>query len=117
MVVTDDTPAVPGGDGEKLDTDGKIDGGDPNQDNDKAALRVLSDMGGQIYLRLMSFGDYNGNRWSEAEEYSKLLDGKYSFNYLTGVALKASGFESGTPCASIPWAGIIYCRIIWKPRP
>ena len=64
-------------------------GGDP-----VTALRVYSDEQGKIYLRLKSFGDYDGASWGQAPVYDVLLDDTYCLNYLTGIALSSAGYES-----------------------
>jgi len=76
----------------KLDTGGSIDG--ENENSNDVAVKVYSDIAEKVYLRLMSFGDYNGKNWGKAQDYSELLDGKYSLNYLTGIFLKNNGLES-----------------------
>lgn len=68
---------------------GMLEGGGSGEDI--LALRVLSDVGGHVYLRLKSFGDYDYNGWKEAAPYSGRLDGQYSLNYLTGIALREAG--------------------------
>ena len=83
-----------GGNGD-LDTSGNIGGGGGGGGGEAAvAIRVLSDADGQIYLRLMSFGDLNNaeTKWESAVPYEELLDGKYSYNYLTGIALENAGY-------------------------
>ena len=49
-------------------------------------LSVKDERNGYIYLRLKSFGGYAGNEWYEATEYSELIQGVYSANYLTALA-------------------------------
>ena len=80
-----------------LDDSGKI-GGDSFIDDEelgekeeKVVLEVLTDYTGTIYLRYMSFGDYSGNEWKPATEYSGRIDGK-SLNYL--MSLTASGIKA-----------------------
>ena len=85
----------PGGsDGGDLALDGAIGGGmllNGGSGEDTLALRVCSDTGGRVYLRLKSFGDYSFNGWQEAPVYGELLDDTYSYNYLTGIALREAG--------------------------
>lgn len=45
-----------------------------------------------VYLRLMSFGDYTGRNWKQAESYGGWLDGTYSMNYLPGMLLQKTGW-------------------------
>ena len=80
-----------------LDDSGKI-GGDSFIDDkelgekeEKVVLEVLTDYTGTVYLRYMSFGDYSGNEWKPATEYSGRIDGK-SLNYL--MSLTASGIKA-----------------------
>ncbi|MDE6869005.1 MAG: transglutaminase-like domain-containing protein [Clostridia bacterium] len=78
-----------------LDESGNISGGSNTGGDGESstALGVKTSNGGLVYLRLKSFGDYNGSKWSEATEYSKTYLG-YSFNYLTGYALESSGYST-----------------------
>lgn len=83
-----------GGSGGGLSDGGEIGGQLP--DLGKITARIYSEKTGKIYLRYTSYGDYAFNRWLDARAYSELLDSKYCFNYLTGVALENAGFESIT---------------------
>lgn len=58
---------------------------------DTVALKVKSQAGGMVYLRLMSFGDYTGRNWEQAESYGGWLDGTYCMNYLPGMLLQKTG--------------------------
>lgn len=55
--------------------------------NNSALAYIKTDISTTVYLRLKSFGDYNGQGWDEAVEYDGLLDDAYSMNYLTGSAI------------------------------
>ena len=57
-------------------------------------LRVLSEQSGFFYVRLMSYGDYNGGGFEAATSYPKALMDRYSYNYLTGIALEQNGYEA-----------------------
>lgn len=70
---------------------GGVSGGPGSGQEPSVALAVKTQSGGAVYLRLKSFGGYNGTKWSEAREYSKTYSG-YSFNYLTGFALQRAGY-------------------------
>ena len=72
------------------------DGTGNSEGEDTVFLKIHSTKSGAIYLRLKSFGDFNvsAKEWSEAIAYSELLDGKYSYNYLSGIALKNTGLSS-----------------------
>ena len=84
-----------GGGGGKIDISGSLsDCGD--DDKSGVFLKLYSAKTGPIYLRLKSFGDFDpaAKEWGEAVSYEQLLDGKYCYNYLSGVALKNTGIES-----------------------
>ena len=86
-----------GGSGTGLDKTGNIGGSGAGQGEGKepvTVLKVKSDLSGQIYLKAKSFGDYNGKSWEEASEYTKLLQGGYGLDYLTGIALQSAGKSS-----------------------
>ena len=81
----------------QLTADGAIGGGGAGGAGDQSLVfSVLSSADGQMYMRLKSFGDYDGQRWGEAQEYTQWLDGAYSMNYLTGIALEYSGRSAAT---------------------
>lgn len=82
-----------------LDESGKIGGGGLGEGGGGNAerivsARVYSDNTSRIYLRYMNFGNYNGKIWEQAKDYPKLIDSKYSMNYLTGISLKNAGYKS-----------------------
>ncbi len=54
---------------------------------------VLSEADGRIYLKLSSYGAFNGNSWSAADEYSELYYGK-SASYILPLVLQAAGKTS-----------------------
>ncbi len=60
----------------------------------EVVAQIYAEASGRVYLRFMSFGDYNGQGWGEAKEYTVLLDDAYSMNYLTGLALGESGYSA-----------------------
>lgn len=82
--------------GSRLDTSGSFGGGAlPGGDSSgkgRVALKVNSEVGGMVYLRLMSFGDYTGRKWLQATSYDTWMDDMYCMNYLTGVALENAGY-------------------------
>ena len=85
-----------GGSGD-LDISGGIGGDGSGGDPDglpKVALRVYSDVTAPVYMRLLSYGDYDGSGWMPANPYTETIDGKYGMNYLTGFALGGSGAQS-----------------------
>ena len=89
-----DSSGGDGGDGGAgdLDTSGELGGG--GLGGEGAAFRVYADVSANIYMRLLSFGNYNGGGWVYAPEYGQLLDGAYGMNYLTGAALAEAGYTS-----------------------
>lgn len=93
---TSQSPA-PGG-GLQEDANNKDNG---EEENPHVVLELYSQQSGQVYMRWKSFGDYylgNGStvmaNWTAGPEYGKTLDGKYSYNYLSGIALEKSGLMS-----------------------
>ncbi|HJB92436.1 MAG TPA: transglutaminase-like domain-containing protein [Candidatus Borkfalkia stercoripullorum] len=89
-----DPGGIAGTGGGDLSSDGSLGGGmlEGGAGGESAvALRVLSDVGGRVYLRLKSFGDYDYNGWKEAAPYGGRIDGKYSLNYMSGIALREAG--------------------------
>lgn len=59
-------------------------------------LEIMSDVSDSVYLKLKSFGDYNGKEWLESTPYSGLLSGKYGMSYLVGSTLMEGG---NAPCS------------------
>ena len=92
---TGTTPPPSGGGGGSLNDSGAI-GGKNDVDNNNVCLRVYSASSGSVYLRYKSFGGYDptAKAWDEAASYGELLDGTYSYNYLTSIALKNTGLDS-----------------------
>ena len=45
----------------------------------------------RVYLRIKSFGDYDGRNWSEAVPYTDLIDGVYPASFLSAKYLETSG--------------------------
>ena len=77
-------------------------GEDPNM----LIMELYSTVSSIVYLREKSFGDYNGNSWSEAEPYTVLLNNTYSMQYLSGVALQNSGIATATARAKLHVPGM-----------
>ena len=95
-------PDNPGGSGGSvsgsLDTSGNIGSppggsGDSDGAGKKVAASIYSDSTGEVYLRLMSFGNYEGNSWSKSADYTGRVDGKYGMSYVTGSALSSYGYS------------------------
>ncbi|MDE7454076.1 MAG: transglutaminase-like domain-containing protein [Clostridia bacterium] len=78
-----------------LDQSGNISGGETGDSDapETTALGVKTQSGGTVYLRLTSFGNYDGKKWSKAKEYSKTYSGN-SFNYLAADSLKNEGYTA-----------------------
>ena len=76
--------------GAGVQMDGSIGGGGGNPKG-IPLVDVTSSVTDSIYLKLGSFGDYNGKGWDRATAYDKLLDGKFGFDYLTGISLSNNG--------------------------
>jgi len=77
----------------QLDLSGNINGGSlGNSDGEMLPSYIIwSTKDGRIYLRMKSFGDYNGRGFNEAEEYPILIDSSFSTLYLSSIALKGRG--------------------------
>lgn len=104
--ITGDRPNAPG-----LDTSGSTGGGPEGDESQEkvVCMKIKSDKGGKIYLRIKSFGDYVGG-WQTAQDFGSTLDGDYGFAYLTGTLLEDSGFvpskieiENYTPNYLLPY--------------
>ena len=63
----------------------------PEDPSNMVIGQIQTDLGGVIYLREDSFGDYNGSIWNVATPYWKTLPGGISYNYLASFALAGSG--------------------------
>ena len=58
----------------------------PDKNSENAVLySVYSDIKDTVYLKMISYGNYNGKSWSDAPTYSKLIENRYSAAYLTGL--------------------------------
>ena len=62
------------------------------QGNSAAMAFVRVERSTDLYLKLKSFGDYNGKGFDEAIPYTGLLSSTYSMNYLAGAALADYGY-------------------------
>ena len=78
-----------------LDTSGSLSGSDyavgGGDGKIAVVLKIKSEVAGDIYLKLMSFGDFDGKKWDNAYEYGKTLVDNFGFDYLTSSALKKAG--------------------------
>ena len=68
----------------------------PQEDDEGDTLlaQVLSTSAGTVYLREMSFGDYNGQGFNSARPYGKTLDGAFGMSYLASLAVEGTGLIS-----------------------
>ena len=57
---------------------------------------VYAEKSGLVYLRMASYGDYNGRSWSMATPYDKTLNGGYSLNFLPSVVIGNLGLAAST---------------------
>lgn len=53
--------------------------------------RIKTDRDGYIYLKMTSYGDFDGQYWRGAVPYNKTLPGGLSYDYLTSYALLNNG--------------------------
>ena len=85
---------VPGNDDDEgLDDSGQIGGGGSPQ-TPVLVAKVKSDETHTAYLRTWSRGNYNGSSWgTNPPVYGELINGVYSMNYLTGLALQNAGYS------------------------
>lgn len=66
-----------------------VKGDDPDENTPPLnVMKVRSTSGGRIYLRYMSYKDTCGK--IEAKPYDGMINSKYSYNYLSGTAVKNS---------------------------
>ena len=85
-----------GGSPSGIDTSGSLAGGEMtpgNNDGDIVMLMIRSSVGGTVYLRLMSYGDYIYSGWDKAYEYT---GSDLSPLYYATESLKAGGAETAT---------------------
>ena len=85
-----------GGSPSGIDTSGSLAGGEMtpgNNDGDIVMLMIRSSVGGTVYLRLMSYGDYIYSGWDKAYEYT---GSDLSPLYYATESLIAGGAETAT---------------------
>ena len=58
--------------------------------------QIKNDRDGYIYLKMRSYGSFNGRYWNTALAYGKMLPGGLSYDYLTSYALLNSGGNINT---------------------
>ena len=66
----------------------------PIDSEDVLLAKIRSTSNGAVYLREMSFGDYNGQGFDLAKSYPVCIDGTYSMSYLTALALESTSYVS-----------------------
>ena len=90
IVIREGLLAVDGGSGGSI-FDGTTDFVPPEGMEDRVLYSVYAETDGYLYLRVCSYGDYNGKGWNEAPVYDKLIGDAYSASYLPGLALEGAG--------------------------
>lgn len=60
-------------------------------DKDRLLYSVFSEKDDTLYLKLISYGKYNGHGWEKAPKYSMLTEDGYSAMYLSSLALEQVG--------------------------
>ena len=68
----------------------------PEDMKDTVIYSVYGSASEYVYLKIRSYGDYNGKGWEEAPEYPLLIENTYSPAYLTATALKEAGVKAKT---------------------
>ena len=63
-------------------------------DTDYVFMKLRAEKTGPIYLKMKSYGDYNGKAWNDANAYKKLINEKYNASYFTSIALSGAGAEA-----------------------
>ncbi len=92
LKVTD--PNAPSGGA--MDMSGQL-GGGANLEDQTPLFIVTSSIDDTVYLKLWSYGDYNGkDGWNKADEYVGLIQGNKSAYYLTSYAIGNSGASKAT---------------------
>lgn len=87
-------PGEGGGDGPGIKDDDDADLSNRGQsDLNTPVGTIITDKDGTVYLRINSYGVYNGKGFGVATEYDGKLEGNYGLNYLTGIALANSGAQ------------------------
>ena len=67
----------------------------PPVGNENAVLfSVKADNRNKAYLKMESYGDYDGQGWDSALRYDYLIDDQFAASYLTSTALKNSAAKS-----------------------
>ena len=67
-----------------LNLGGAIGGQMPGGASNVVCYRLYNEKTDKVYLKLKSFGDYNGRAWLDATPYYEFIGGQYSADYLTG---------------------------------
>lgn len=87
-VLTVKDPSAAGGSGLPTDPTSP-----PGQYDGESVLlaKIKSSTTGSVYLKEMSFGDYNGQYFDLASSYSVCIENRYAMSYLTALALGTTG--------------------------
>ncbi|MBQ9744640.1 MAG: transglutaminase domain-containing protein [Clostridia bacterium] len=87
-----------GGGSPDIDDSGNIGGSDSSdgEGDPVLAIEIKSSVSGSVYLKFRSCKNYTGTKWEMGTPYHNLLDDKYSYDYLTGIALQSSGVDPAT---------------------
>ncbi|MBQ8407372.1 MAG: transglutaminase domain-containing protein [Clostridia bacterium] len=56
-------------------------------DTEMTVGKIKNDRNGYVYLRMHSYGDFDGRAWGVAADYGATLPGGLSYNYLTSLSL------------------------------
>lgn len=66
----------------------------PPAGNENSILfSIKADNKNKIYLKIESYGEYDGQEWMPARNYYHLMQNAYSASYLTAAALQAGGVQ------------------------
>lgn len=68
----------------------------PEEEEEFSFGKIKNDRDGYIYLKMRSYGNFNGRHWNTALAYNKVLPGGLSYDYLTSYALVNSGGNINT---------------------
>ena len=69
----------------------------PNDDDKNKVLYIVySTASDTVYLKMQSYGDYDGSDWYEANAYEAFLLQQYAASYLTSFALMQGGAQAHT---------------------
>ena len=67
-----------------------------DEDKDRLLYSVFSEKDDTLYLKIKSYGSYNGKGWNEASAYGLFTEDGYSPAYLSSLALEKIGASENT---------------------